>query len=75
MYIKVYNDVAEPWQINFQEEASPIQAGIIDFHNEALYYLIIISVLVAYSIIIRVFSNRGINWYRTLSHSTIIELI
>ena len=73
--IRIYNDAPELWQTGFQEEASPIQAGIIDFHNKALYYLIIILSLVTYLILVRIYSNKGINWYRALKHSTIIELI
>lgn len=73
MYI--YNDVSEKWQTGFQEEATPIAAGIIDFHNKALYYLIIVLSFVIYLIIARIYSNRSINWLRKRNHSTIIELI
>ena len=40
--IKVYNDVAENYQILMQDPASPIMAGIVEFHDYILYYLIII---------------------------------
>lgn len=72
---KLYNDAPELWQMDFQDEASPIQAGIVDFHNKTMYYLIIIFTLVTYMIIARIFSNRSINWYRAFNHSTLIELI
>lgn len=73
--IKIYNDAPQAWQMGFQDEATPIAAGIIDFHNKAMYYLIIIFSIVTYIIIARIFSNRSINWFRTINHSTIIELI
>ena len=72
---RVYNDVPEQWQIGFQEESTPIQAGIIDFHNIAIFYMVIVLSIVTYILLARVFSHRGINWYRTFNHSTIIELI
>lgn len=72
---KIYNDIGENWQMGFQEEASPIAAGIVDFHNKAIYYLIIILSLVTYILLARIFSNRSINWLRKRNHSTIIELI
>ena len=75
MIKKIYNDAPENWQLGFQDEATPIAAGIIDFHNKAMYYLIIIISIVTYIIIIRVYSNRGINWYRTINHNTILELV
>lgn len=71
----IYNDAPELWKVGFQEEATPIQAGIIDFHNQAMYYLVIILTVVTYMLIARIFSNKSINWYRAFNHSTIIELI
>ncbi|PJF20186.1 cytochrome c oxidase subunit 2 (mitochondrion) [Paramicrosporidium saccamoebae] len=73
--IKIYNDSPSTWQLSFQDEATPIAAGIIDFHNKAMYYLIIVFSLVSYFIIARIFSNRSINWFRVINHSTTIELI
>lgn len=75
MINKIYLDAPSAWQFSFQEESSPIQAGIIDFHNKSMYYLIIIFSLVTYILLARVFSNRSINWYRSFNHSTVIELI
>lgn len=72
---KVFLDVGEKWQIGFQEEGTPIAAGIVDFHNKVLYYLIIIITFVIYIIIARIKSTRGINWLRNYNHSTIVELI
>jgi cytochrome c oxidase subunit 2 len=73
--IRVYNDAPSNWQLGFQEEATPVQAGIIDFHNKAMYYLIFIFVIVTYFIIVRVYSDRSINWLRGFTHSSIIEFI
>ena len=71
----IFNDAPENWQLTFQEEGTPIAAGIIDFHNKAMYYLIIVLTLVIYMIMARLFSNRSINWLRKRNHSTIIEII
>lgn len=73
--IKIFNDAPQSWQLSFQDEATPIAAGIIDFHNKAMYYLIIIFSMVTYILLARVFSARSINWFRTINHSTLIELI
>lgn len=71
----VYNDSPKEWSIGFQDEATPIAAGIVDFHNKALYYLIIVLTIVIYVILVRIKSNRTINWLRKRNHSTIIEII
>lgn len=73
--IKIFNDAPQSWQLSFQDEATPIAAGIIDFHNKAMYYLIIIFSMVTYILLARIFSTRSINWFRTINHSTLIELI
>lgn len=73
--MRILSDNSERWNILFQDEATPIAAGIIDFHNKVMYYLIIILTLVIYMIIARIKSNRSINWIRRRNHSTIIEII
>lgn len=72
---KIYNDVPLSWAVGYQDEGTPIACGIVDFHNKALYYLIIILTIVTYLVIARVWSNRSINWLRKRNHSTSIELV
>lgn len=35
-------DSPEPWQIGFQDSATPIHEGICELHDNIFYYLIII---------------------------------
>ena len=72
---RVYTDAPRNWQMGFQEEATPVAAGIIDFHNKAMYYLIIIFIVVVYLIIARIMSNRSMNWTRYFNFSTLVEFI
>jgi cytochrome c oxidase subunit 2 len=44
----VFADAARPWQIGFQDPASPIMEGIIDLHNTLLFYITVIVVFVAW---------------------------
>jgi len=44
----VYNDAPEPWQIGFQDGASPAFEGITELHNSIFFYLLLISVGVAW---------------------------
>lgn len=89
MFKKVYNDVGENWGLNFQEEATPIAAGIIDLHNYIMYYLIIIFIIVSYLLGIKIYTSYrnnshfkiggwksgGTDKVRYINHSHIIELI
>ena len=69
MFKIIYNDAPEPWQMNFQEEATPIACGIVDFHNKAMYYLILIFIMVIYIIVARILSNRSISRFTKINHS------
>ena len=39
-----YCDAAEPWQLGFQDAATPIMQGIIDLHHDIFFFLILILV-------------------------------
>nr|YP_009558610.1 cytochrome c oxidase subunit 2 [Capillidium heterosporum]AZZ06713.1 cytochrome c oxidase subunit 2 [Capillidium heterosporum] len=74
----IINDAPEPWQLGFQDSASPIAEGILKIHNEILFYLIIILVLICWiltSIIVKYNENSNKFKYKYLNHGTLIELI
>ena len=37
-----FNDAPEPWQFGFQDPATPIMEGIINFHNHIMFFLTVI---------------------------------
>jgi len=39
----ILNDVAEPWQLGFQDSAAPGLTGLVTLHNTIGFYLIVIS--------------------------------
>ncbi len=71
-------DVAEAYQVGFNDSASPVMEGIIDFHNYVMIYIVFImistlwvlsSTLVEYNKHTRVISHKY------LTHGTTIEII
>ena len=38
----IFNDAPQPWQIGFQDGATPIMEGIVELHDQILFYLIIL---------------------------------
>ena len=38
----VWNDAPEPWQLGFQDGASPSYEGIVELHDQIMFYLVII---------------------------------
>jgi cytochrome c oxidase subunit 2 len=43
-----YNDAPVPWQMNFQEAATPIMEGIISLHNDVMGIIIFITLFVCW---------------------------
>lgn len=71
-------DVAEKWQLGFQEPASPVMVEIINFHNYVCFYLSFILIGVSYMLfqILTKFpkSKRYIS-HKFLIHGTTLELV
>ena len=44
----VWRDSATPWQMGFQDPATPIAEGIIRFHHDLMFVLVFVSVFVAW---------------------------
>jgi len=70
-----FSDAARPWQITFQDPATPIMEGIINFHNHIMFFITIILVFVTWLLgrCIFLFKNNYMNdkW----AHSTVLEIV
>jgi len=73
---KILCDAALPWQLGFQDGATPIQEAIVSLHNSIMFYLIILGILVFWMISSTLFSFGG-NRLTDLdsSHGTVIEFL
>jgi cytochrome c oxidase subunit 2 len=70
-------DAAEPWQLMFQEPATPIMEGIIDLHNQVFFFLIVIFVVTGWfwlRILMR-FNAKANPVPSTMSHNAVLEII
>jgi cytochrome c oxidase subunit 2 len=47
----VLMDASEPWQLGFQDPASPIMEGIIDFHYDLMFFIIVICIFVLWMLL------------------------
>lgn len=71
-------DAAQPWQMGFQDSASPGFTGIIELHDTIFFYLVLISVGVFWvlsSIIYNYNYKNSPIVHKYLNHGTLIELI
>ena len=77
-FYPIKNDAPEPWQVYFQDGASPTQEGITELHDSIFFYLCIIcfSVLWILNSTIVNFNNKNKEIvYKYANHGTLIELI
>jgi len=74
----IYGDIAEPWQILFQDSGTKIMEGMVNLHNWILFYLIIISIFVSWFLIVTINefnSHKNPISYKKLKDGTLIEVI
>lgn len=74
----LFNDAPEPWQIGFQDSATPVMEGILELHNSIFFYLVVISFGVLWVLgntIVSFHSTKSSIVYKYANHGTLIELI
>jgi len=70
-------DAAVPWQIGFQDPATPIMEGIINFHNHIMFFLVITGLFVCW-LLFRccvLYSWENNPTVDNFTHSTKLEII
>ena len=70
-------DAAEPWQLGFQDAATPMMQGIIDLHHDIFFFLILIFVFVLW-ILVRTlwhFHYKKNPIPQRIVHGTTIEIL
>ena len=71
-------DAPSPWGLYFQDSASPQMEGLVELHDNIMFYLVIILFAVGWvmlSIIINYNATKSPISHKYLNHGTLIELI
>ena len=71
-------DAPRPWGIYFQDSATPQMEGIVELHDNILFYLVIILFAVGWIMVslIKDYTNtKSLISHKYLSHGTLVELI
>nr|AET13151.1 cytochrome c oxidase subunit 2 [Chiropsalmus quadrumanus] len=72
LLLGVVGDSPQPWQLSFQDGASPVSEEIMFFHDKVMFILTIIIVVVLW-LIVKALSNRY--YYKYLVEGTTIEVV
>jgi len=68
-------DYAEPWQLLFQDPATPVMEGIINLHHDIMFILILITIVVTYILLRAVSLFTGNKTPSTTTHGESLEVI
>lgn len=74
----LFNDAPEPWQLSFQDGASPTQEGITELHDTISFYLVVILfgvIWVLSSVVLNFHSTKSAISHKYANHGTLIELV
>nr|UNJ18896.1 cytochrome c oxidase subunit 2 [Cyanidiaceae sp.] len=74
---EVLNDAAQPWQLGFQDPATPIMEGIVNMHHDIMFFLILIFIFVLWMLFrtLLLFNFKINPVADNFSHGTFIELL
>ena len=74
----VLMDAAEPWQLGFQDPATPIMEGIINFHNHIMFFLTAIGVFVFWLLgrcLVLYNAETNTDKIDNFTHATTVEIV
>jgi cytochrome c oxidase subunit II len=75
---KIFLDAPMPWGLYFQDSATPQMEGLIELHDNIMYYLVLILFGVSwimFSIVKNFVETKAPMSHKYLNHGTLIELI
>lgn len=74
-----FSDAAHPWQLGFQDPATPVMEGIIYFNNQLMFLMILIACFVGWMLYrsLSLFSSNSVDSLvpENFTHSTLLEVV
>nr|YP_448705.1 cytochrome c oxidase subunit 2 [Dictyota dichotoma]AAS79090.1 cytochrome oxidase subunit II [Dictyota dichotoma] len=74
-----FMDASHPWQLGFQDPATPVMEGIIYFNNQLMFLMILIACFVGWMLYrsLVLFSSDSSNSFvpENFTHSTLLEIV
>jgi len=65
------------WQFGFQIAATPVMEGIVNFHHDLFFFLVVICIFVLYMLVrcIMLFNNKTVKEPIVVTHAPVLEII
>ena len=78
-HFSAFCDAAEPWQLGFQDPASPVMQGLVDLHHDLMfsYFLFFFFVLILMVRTLMYFHSNAptANTASNVVHGTVLEIV
>nr|QBX98837.1 cytochrome c oxidase subunit 2 [Chloropicon sp. RCC4434] len=76
-HFSAFCDAAEPWQLGFQDPASPVMQGLVDLHHDLMFFITFIFGFVAWILgrTLYHFSMSKNSEPYNITHGTVIEVV
>jgi len=70
-------DAARPWQLMFQDPATPVMEGVIDFHNDLMFVVVFVGIFVGYVLIrcVQLYTSDVHPVPNRVQHGTLLEIV
>ena len=70
-------DAARPWQLMFQDPATPIAEGVMDFHNDLMFVVVFVGIFVGYVLVrcVQLYSSDINPVPNRVQHGTVLEIV
>ena len=76
MPVVSFADAPEAWQLGFQDPATPIAEGIVDLHNDIMFFLCVVCIFVLYILMRTVFLfHSSKDNFVKIVHGKVIEIV
>jgi cytochrome c oxidase subunit II len=78
LFVNFFLDAPSPWGLYFQDSATPQMEGLVELHDNIMYYLVLILFAVGwilFSIVRYYVETKSPIAHKYLNHGTLIELI
>lgn len=73
----IFADSAQPWQLGFQDPATPVMEGILNFHNDLMFFIVGLAIFVTFLLVrcLYFFNETKNKVSDNVIHGTAIEII
>jgi cytochrome c oxidase subunit 2 len=70
-------DAARPWQLMFQDPATPVMEGVIDFHNDLMFVVVFVGIFVGYVLMrcVQLYTSDVHPVPNRVQHGTLLEIV